>query len=235
MSTYRYGIDFFDDAILETGIDTLLTRARKKVDPYKNVVDPFAILFQAAITYSKISNWQRLELARQSNKSLTNALGDFHQAMLGKLPGWESTGTSGGLVDLKHLLPFGVRQTPTLAEVKNKFNTMNASGQLKQFETFQDILRIPEYKSYTCYLIQVIQQAPHDDIPWKIPGRGEQENIRIISAPRVYALSTGDDQAFAKFLRAVTQVLKQRHGLTFDVEDEHALTDLLARVPGFSY
>ena len=25
MSTYSYGIDFFDDATLETGIDTLLT------------------------------------------------------------------------------------------------------------------------------------------------------------------------------------------------------------------
>lgn len=234
MSTYSYGIDFFDDATLETEINTLLARASKKVDPHKNVVDPFAILFQAAIADSKISDWQGLEIARQSNKSLTNALGDFHQTMLGKLPGWESTGASGGLVDLKHPTPFGMRQTPALAEVKNKFNTMNSSGQLKQFETFQDILRIPEYKSYTCYLIQVIQQAPHDDIPWKIPGRGEQENIRIISAPRVYALSTGDSRAFPKFLRAVLQVLEQRHGLTFDGEDEHALADLLGRIPGFS-
>lgn len=235
MSTYSYGIDFFDDATLETEIDALLARSGKEVNLHKNVVDPFAILFQAAITYSQISDWQELEIARQSNKALTNALGDFHQAMLGKLPGWESTGASGGLVDLKHPTAFGVRQTPALAEVKNKFNTMNSSSQLKQFETFQGIFRMPEYKSYTCYLIQVIQQAPHDDIPWKIPGHGEQENIRIISAPRVYALSTGDDQAFPKFLRAVIQVLEQRHGLAFDGEDEHALTDLLGRVPGFGY
>lgn len=118
MSTYSYEIDFFDDDTLETEIDKLLLRAQKPVDLHKNVVDPFAILFQAAVSGSRIANWQGIETARQNNKSLSNALGDFHQAMLGHLPGWESTGTNGGLFDLEHPGAFGSRETPSLGGSK---------------------------------------------------------------------------------------------------------------------
>lgn len=94
---------------------------------------------------------------------------------------------------------------------------------------------MPKYKGYTCYLIQVIQQTPHDDVPWEISQHGVQDNIRIISASRVYALSTGDDQAFPKFLDAVIEVLKQKHNFQFDGEDYHELSELATRVHGFSF
>lgn len=236
METYSYGIDFFSDSFLESEVAALVERARKSVNAnlFKNVVDPYAVIFEAAAFGGKVANWQTIETSRQANKTLANAIGDFHQSLLGNLPGWESTGRAGGGLDLIHPTPFGSQSTPAFAEVKNKYNTMNSGGILSVFTKFQNFLSMPDYKRYTCYLIQVIQKQPRNDIPWLVSQRGPQENIRIIGAPYVYQLSTGDSAAFAKTLRAVLQILQVKHGFEFDGEDERELTEILRNAPGFT-
>ena len=235
MGTSKYGVDFFSDDFLEQQVATLLERVGKsaKTNLFKNVVDPYAILFEAAVSGTKISQWRALEQARQTNKMLPNAIGDFHQELLGNLPGWSSTGKVGGGLDLIHAQPFGTRQTPCFAEVKNKYNTMNSDGILAVFSKFQKFLSMPDYKQYTCYLVQVIQKKAQNDVPWKIAQRGEQDNIRIISAPYVYQLSTGDPQAFPKTLRAVVQILQDQHGVAYDGDDSREIEEILSNTPGF--
>ena len=235
MSSYSYGIDFFSDELLETEVQKVLIKARGKSEPnpYKNVIDPYAALLEAAALNTELTSWVDLELSRQENKRLTNAIGDFHQTLLGNLPGWESTGSSGGLIDLKHEQPFGTRQTPVLAEVKNKYNTMNSGSAADVFTRFQKYLSIPEYKHYTCYLVQVIQKSVHDDVPWVISQRGKQENIRLNSAAKVYELSTGDKSSFPKLFSAVRQILEIKHGMTFDAEDLNVLQRILNGAPSF--
>jgi H+/gluconate symporter-like permease len=52
---------------------------------HKNVVDPFSALFHGvthAITYTE---WIEQEKARQSQKTMQNAIGDFHQNILGSI------------------------------------------------------------------------------------------------------------------------------------------------------
>lgn len=235
MGTSKYGVDFFQDDFLEREVATLLERAKKPANSslFKNVVDPYAILFEAAASGTKISEWRVLEKSRQANKMLANAIGDFHQELLGNLPGWSSTGKTGGGLDLMHAEPFGTRQTPCFAEVKNKYNTMNSDGILAVFSKFQKFLSMPDYKQYTCYLVQVIQKKPQNDVPWKISQRGEQDNIRIISAPYVYQLSTGDPQAFSKTLQAILQILQDQHGLEYDRDDSREIEEILTKTPGF--
>ncbi|MDR3070742.1 MAG: Eco47II family restriction endonuclease, partial [Propionibacteriaceae bacterium] len=130
--SYSYGIDFFSDDVLEGAVSRLLARvdaARQNHDIHKNVIDPFAALFEATHMRISIEDWFPVEIQRQINKSLTNAVGDFHQELIGKLPGWNSTGKSGGVVDLEHFGPFGANGKPAMAEVKNKFNTMSSKTQ----------------------------------------------------------------------------------------------------------
>ncbi|MBT1017919.1 Eco47II family restriction endonuclease [Canibacter sp. lx-72] len=147
-----------------------------------------------------------METSRQFKKTLSNAIGAFHQNLLGALPGWTSTGRSGGVIDIVHKEEFGVTGRSAIGEVKNKFNTLNASGKQTLYDNFQDALKW-NYKGYNCYLVEVIQKTPKPQHPWKVANRGEREDIRLISASEVYKISTGDDQAFSKFFTVVNKLL----------------------------
>ncbi|MBT1035083.1 Eco47II family restriction endonuclease [Canibacter sp. lx-45] len=214
MKTYSYGIDFFDDETLESEVEKIFTSLDRaiKSNPHKNIMDPFLAIFEA--TYNKISieEWLDMETSRQFNKTLSNAIGAFHQNLLGALPGWTSTGRSGGVIDIVHKEEFGVTGRPAIGEVKNKFNTLNASGKQTLYDNFQDALKW-NYKGYNCYLVEVIQKTPKPQHPWKVANRGEREDIRLISASEVYKISTGDDQAFSKFFTAVNELLLKKYQL----------------------
>ena len=166
--------------------------------------------FELALSSKTPEEWSEREIERQVNKALANALGDFHQALIGELPGWKSTGATGGLFDLIHENPFGSRGRPVIGEVKNKFNTLNAGGQRNTYDTFQNILNMPNYKGYDCYLIQVVQKRPSGDVVWFPSQRGRREDIRMIGAQELYSLSTGNTRAFQDFFAAICAVLDAR-------------------------
>ncbi|MCQ9172441.1 Eco47II family restriction endonuclease [Corynebacterium amycolatum] len=224
---YSYGINFFTDTQLKGAIVELMSAARKareRQNIHKNVIDPFSAIFEASSLGVTMNEWRDLERQRQANKSLTNAVGAFHQHLIGCLPGWESTGRSGGLYDLKSSRPFGPMGKPVIAELKNKFNTMNKSGKSAQYEEFEHILRMPEYKgNFTCYLIEVIQKNRTNDQPWVIPNHGYREDIRLVCAADVYADATGQDDAFEKLFKAIKAVLEDEYGFSDGVESETAL------------
>lgn len=63
-------------------------------------------------------------------KTFQNAIGDFHQEVLGSAKGWRSTGTSGGVLDIMSDNP--IKQAGNkkiLAEVKMRYNTIKASDE----------------------------------------------------------------------------------------------------------
>lgn len=229
---YSYGVEFITDKVLEDAVNALMLSAeseRKKKDIHRNVIDPFAAAFEAASLKVSMEDWLAVEMGRQAGKTITNALGHFHQHLIGLLPGWKSTGRSGGVVDFVHHGPFGENQTPAFAEIKNKFNTMNSQTMHSLYETFSGRLRWPEYRNYTMYLIQVIQKQVADDIPWAPGQLGVREDIRVISANRVYELSTGDPNAFEKVFNAVLMILQSKHGLKLDNLNKSVLEDLFSR------
>lgn len=231
-ATYSYGIDFLSDEILEHTIAKLLARVqpgRHKSNPHRNVIDPFAAAFEATSLALTLDDWFPTETARQINKAVTNAVGDFHQELLGHLPGWRSTGTTGGFIDLRRDEPFGVNNQPALAEVKNKFNTMNSGGQQKIYDNFQNMCSQPEYKKHTFYLIEVIQKTPSGDVEWAPGNRATRPDIRRIGAAQVYAESTGQPDAFAAMFRAVVQVLTKKHDFHNGNDSVTTIDDLFTR------
>lgn len=196
MRSGGYGLGFIDSRKLYESVSSFVERvehAKSNVNLHKNVIDPFSALFEAGLVVGLNSrDWLEVERGRQIGKSLANAVGDLHQELIGQLPGWYSTGKSGGVVDLFHENPFGVNQTPVLAELKNKHNTMNSSSQNALHSRFQDTLKWPQYKGYSAYLIEVIpKKRGFNDEPWAPPGRGQVPQIRKIDAASVYRESSG--------------------------------------------
>ncbi|WP_181150365.1 MULTISPECIES: Eco47II family restriction endonuclease [unclassified Arthrobacter] len=194
-----------------------VTSAREQIDINKNVVDPFAAVIEAAASNLSMIEWVRAEVDRQLQKALSNHVGYYHQELIGLLPGWESTGTSGGNYDAIHRTPFqtNIGSYPVIAEVKNKHNTMNSSSTSKLRENFISYLGRPEFKGYVAYLIQIIPRPGRNtDIPWVVNRYGEWDKIRLIDAKTVYERSTQDPDALRKVFEAIPVVLSSKIDLS---------------------
>lgn len=120
-------------------------------DFYKNVIDPFGAIFEVATFDIAIKNWKESELIRQSQKTLQNQIGNFHQEVLGNVNTWVDLGT-GGVVDLKN------DERKIIAEVKNKYNTVSGGDLSSKYETLENLVmpKTSGYKGYTAYFVQII-------------------------------------------------------------------------------
>ena len=94
---------------------TLEKRSKAEKDFTKNVVDPFGSLFEAP-SFPSHESWKSSELMRQTQKTIQNHVGTFHQKILGHVVGWADLGT-GSVVDLVN------NDRKIIAEVKNKYVT----------------------------------------------------------------------------------------------------------------
>ncbi len=95
----------------------------------KNVIDPFSPIFEMSAFNVGHSDWKTSELQRQSQKTLSNGLGKFHQNIIASIDGWD---------DLKNEGVFDVWNSDLkiIAEIKNKHNTVTGS---KLIDVYNDL------------------------------------------------------------------------------------------------
>ena len=122
-------------------------------NPYRNVIDPFSSLIDAARQGMSTEEWMSQEKARQTQKAFQNAVGDFHQDILGSMPGWVNAGR-GGSFDVSNL------ELKIIAEIKNKHNTMNAGAQLKVYDNLAGYLDFGRSDTKKAYVVQIIPEKP---------------------------------------------------------------------------
>ncbi len=177
----------------------------------RNVLDPFSILFNTCLFERSHEEWQREEILRQQEKALSNALGLFHQKVCASVIGWEDPGA-------KQTFDLICPERKILAEMKNKYNTLNARGQSDVYKKLSGLV-IPKsslYFGYTAYLVQMITKpsmvgdhlyAPSDnDAGQKHPSH---ENIRCIDGRSFYALVTGVEDALDQLLQTIPAALER--------------------------
>lgn len=174
---------------------------------HKNVIDPFSALFHGvthAITYQE---WLEQEKARQSQKTMQNAIGDFHQDILGSIPGWANLGVGGGL-DVVN------KQIEVIAEIKNKFNTTKGNHKVEIYDAIKSKLKTGEYENFVGYYVEVIPQGKNKyDKPFTPPDnktkkrRPKNKNIRVIDGISFYALATGREHALQELFEATSHIL----------------------------
>lgn len=92
-----------------------LANSEKKFN--KNVIDPFSAIFQVAGFGMDYKSWIISEKRRQSQKTMQNQVGVFHQIILGSVQGWDDMEVGQGVDLVCH-------EKKVIAEVKNKHNTV---------------------------------------------------------------------------------------------------------------
>ena len=207
-------LSFISDEDLERAIKNVVTSVRKKTSNIektfnKNIIDPFSTLFEIACTSIDEASWKKSEEIRQIQKNLSNSIGNFHQVILGSIYGWEVV-PAGGSIDIIN------RSKKIIAEIKNKYNTLNALGQKATYEGLQEqvMQKNNQYKDYTAYLVEIVPKKairyntafiPSD----KSTGIKFPENslIRKIDGYSFYALASGVEDALEQLFEEIPNII----------------------------
>lgn len=165
---------------------------------YSNKVDPIKFLFDTNFNGISIKNYIDLEIIRQNDKTINNAIGYFHQNLIGGINGFLNMGTGGGC-DIKK------SDNTIFAEIKNKHNTMNSSSIEATYHKLERFAK--SYPKSCCYLVEIISKKSKD-IQWscsinKI--KYSQPNIRRITADKFYEIATGNKNAFYELCKSLPQ------------------------------
>ena len=177
----------------------------------RNVIDPFSTLFSMELFDLTASEWRSAEIQRQIDKSLSNAIGTFHQQILSSIKGWEDLHNS-NQVDLAN------HKKQILAELKNKHNTLNAAGTIKLYEKLSELVnnKSSMFKGYVSYYVQIIPKSANGIDDYFYPSdnasgeRSKQdEKIRVIDGRRFYALASGVETALDDLFEVAPEIFNE--------------------------
>lgn len=165
-----------------------------------NKVDGLKLTLDALFNGMREDEVLTAEIQRQIDKSINNAIGTFHEQLMGGLPGITYYSVGHGY-DIKS------DDDTIFGEIKNKHNTMNSSSSKATFEKLAGFA--DRYPNSTAYLIQIIAKESVDDL-WVTGGKNSQYHprVRIISADRFYAKVTGIDDAFYQLCTFIPHVVR---------------------------
>jgi hypothetical protein len=183
----------------------------KKTDKnlFRNGIDPFSALFDAACHNISLETWMTFERRRQSQKTLQNALGNFHQQVLSKVEGWK--------IPEENFIDLVCEDRKIVVEVKNKHNTVKKSDLKVIYDELQEAVmhKTSRYRNYTGYYATVIPSSharfnrmftPSDNATQTSkPGN---ELIREIDGFSFYALVTGQETALQALYQVLPVVIK---------------------------
>ncbi len=168
-------------------------------DMQDQVIDPLGVLVHCSIELGSKELWLEFEKKRRSDKSLTNAIGIFHENVLASLPEWEHA--TGGFDVFSH-------KRRIIAEIKNKHNTLNANVSKTLHRLFTEHRK--EHSSDTVYLVTIIPKKGRVNEPWVPTVRGSvqytaDENIRIIDGASFYDLATQEEDSLHQVYKIVSE------------------------------
>lgn len=204
-----------------------INNALKKADENfeSNTLDPFSALFQSVTQNLNPEEWVELEKNRQVQKTMQNAIGEFHQSLLGSFEGWKDLGV-GGSVDLEN------DERKIIAEVKNKYNTLNSSSAAATYNKLVNHLKYDK-KGYTAYLVQIVPSKAEDyDIPWSpsLSTDKLREDIRRIDGESFYDLVSGEKDTLERVYDYLPDVISRLQGTEeLNAEDKSQLKKMFRK------
>lgn len=174
-------------------IDAKRNFTKKKF--YKNKVDTIKLTFDSKFNNLTEDELIKLEMSRQLDKSVNNAIGTFHEEVLGGVEGYVNGKLSG--YDIKAV------DDSLFADIKNKHNTMNSSS---SESLFQKLARYADdHKDAKCYWVQILSTRSFNEKWFSIINGKEYSHSRVykISGDKFYELLTGDKNAFYKLYKVL--------------------------------
>lgn len=204
-----------------------LIKHEKKIDD--NILDAFSATYESIIGGIPYTKWLGLEMTRKVQKTMQNAIGDFHQEVIGGIDGWENLG-KGRLVDVRN------KEKKIIAEIKNKYNTVTGTHIIKIYDELEDALASPEHKGYMAYHVMMITKN-RDHLKPFTPSdrtthsrRSENPKIKEVGGFRFYKMITGQDDALFQLYKVIPQILKNEFKYKIDdFDDENDLRVIFSR------
>jgi len=173
---------------------------------YRNTLDPFSAIFDASASGLTLKSWLLLEKMRQKQKTLQNAIGDFHENIIGAMPGWKKLPVGNIIDDVSD-------EQRIIAEVKNKFNTTKGSDKKTLYDNLENELN-EKYRGYTGYYIEIIPKngkrynkvfVPSDNTTGT--NRPANEKIRVIDGYSFYSLASGNANALHELYKVLPKII----------------------------
>ena len=175
-------------------------------DFYRNIIDPFSAVFESLYNDISLKEWTEREKTRQVQKTLQNAIGLFHQKILGSVESWENLGI-GNVIDLVN------NKSKIIAEIKNKFNTTKGNHKTAIYDDL-DMLVKNKYFGYTAYYVAILTKKRIDKPFTPSDNRTKfhrqiNENIREIDGASFYKIVTGDANGLYKIYKNLPLILSE--------------------------
>ncbi|WP_297565571.1 Eco47II family restriction endonuclease [uncultured Arcanobacterium sp.] len=213
-SNHQYGLDWLDEDELYKIVKHVFGSSieKAKSSELSTPPDPFTIAVQAVLFDQSAESMMAFEKLRGVNKTISNAVGNFHQCVLGLAEGWDNLGANGGVVDLI------VRETPTSkpvhVEVKNRYNTIKASDEKAVWDKLDMLARTNNSVSY---LVQIVPKNPvRYDKPWNVSGRSERDHVRCCDGATAYAWAFKKENALEELYEVFPDILSDVLGRSYD-------------------
>lgn len=204
-------MNWISESDLTNAIDNLLESSeRMQGDAEKtllrNVVDPFSALVLAASRNidrtEKVIDTLSLSGAA---RNISNAVGKFHQTILGSIDGWRDHDAG---YDLEN------ERKKIVAEIKNKHNTMNATSRQKTIEDLDTAIK-QKGRGWIGYLALIIP---------KTASRYEKDvslnNSRKVfetDGASFYTLATGSRSALNDLYEYLIDHVKTQQGINSEI------------------
>ena len=209
-------LDYISDNDLKAAVKKVIDCVRAKEteaknDLYKNVVDPFSAIFDGVINGLSLDDWLEKEKTRQTQKSVQNKIGEFHENVLSSVSGWKKVPKG---VDIRSM------ERKIIAEIKNKHNTVKGSDKVGIYDFLEAKLNEPQYQGFTAYYVEIIPSSSQSyDIPF-IPSdrssgqrRDPNQQIRKISGQAFYTLVTRNEHALQMLFQVLPDVISEVAGV----------------------
>ncbi|MEQ8672564.1 MAG: Eco47II family restriction endonuclease [Aggregatilineales bacterium] len=187
-----------------------------------NVIDPFSLLFETKLGEISVQQWIENETQRQTQKTVQNALGKFHEMILGRVNGWQHLGIGHETgLDLRN------EEKTIYAELKNKYNTLNDDGNYAVREKLFSL--IDKNPQVTAYLVHIIRKTkrPYNKEWIKKEGRNDPR-VKVISGDLFYALVTSQNTALLDLYNKLPEVIEslKANEEEFTFSDSTAMEEL---------
>ena len=166
---------------------------------YSNKIDTIKMTFDTKFNDLDEESLIEAEILRQIDKSINNAIGTFHEEILGGISGFEKGNFDG--YDIK------ATNNTLFADIKNKHNTLNSSSAENLFQKLSKYA--DKYPKSKCYWVQILATSSFNE-KWEASLNGtfyKHDRVYKISGDQFYKLLSKQDDAFFQLYKSLPNAI----------------------------
>ena len=206
-------LTFISDEDLFECIEEVYSKYKKEFEgiTYKdfvnNKLDPIKMFFDMRMRNLNEQEWIMGEISRQVDRSISNAIGSFHEHIISKMSDLILDKDKNYGIDLYN------EQKTMFVEVKNKHNTLKGEDKKAVFAKLEALAI--KYEEAKCYFVTIIDKKSKEK-EWSFIANVNKEpknfhHCRVIeiTADNLYYKLTGDPNSFKDFCEALPNAINE--------------------------